>query len=456
MTGATTSATTGAEAPVHDRFAAARAVADAVLYEGYLLYPYRASATKNQLRWQFGVLVPRGFAALEPSERSQTRTEIVIDPGDAPTLAVRVRFLQLQERLVDIDGAAALPWDEGCAHEIDIDPLPLHALVGGSRAITFSVAGGEEVVIDGAGRTTRRRAPVYGKVDVSVGWAELPGGLLRVAVTLSNEVEWRPMTATRSDAVRRSLVGAHLLLAVTDATVISSIDPPDEARPAVAACVNDGTFPVLVDDGHGADVVLSSPIILYDHPTVAPESIGDMFDATEIDEILALRVLTLTDAEKAEARLTDAKAAAIIDRCDDMPPELWARLHGALRSLRPLDVAEAAEPAEPAEPVAVADEPVPWWDPSVDASFDPFTDTLMIGTTTIAAGTAVRLRPARRADAQDMFLDSMDATVGGVFTDLDGEVLVAVTLDDDPASEALAWQGRYLFFHPDEIEVRVS
>jgi len=443
----------------HDQFAAARAVADAVLYEGYLLYPYRASATKNQLRWQFGVLVPRGFAALEPSERSQTRTEIVIDPGDEPSLTVRVRFLQLQERIVDIDGAVTLPWDEGCTHEIDIAPLPLGALVDSSRSIAFGADGGEDVVVDSAGRTTRRRASVHGKVDVSAGWADAPGGLLRVAVTLSNEVEWRPMTATRPDAVRRSLVGAHLLLAVTDATVISSIDPPDEARAAVAACVNDGTFPVLVDDGHGADVVLSSPIILYDHPTVAPESIGDMFDATEIDEILALRVLTLTDAEKAEARLTDARAAAIIDRCDDMPPELWARLHGALRSLRPLDVAGEVEPIEPIEPiesVAVADEPVPWWDPSVDASFDPFTDTLVIGTTTIAAGTAVRLRPARRADAHDMFLDNMDATVGGVFTDVDGEVLVAVTLDDDPASEALAWQGRYLFFHPDEIEVRAS
>ncbi len=80
--------------------------------------------------------------------------------------------------------------------------------------------------------------------------------------------------------------------------------------------------------------MLSSPIILYDHPEVAPESQGDLFDATEIDEILALRVLTLTDDEKDEARRTDARAAAIVDRIDAMSPEVWARLHGAMRPLR--------------------------------------------------------------------------------------------------------------------------
>jgi hypothetical protein len=52
-----------------------------------------------------------------------------------------------------------------------------------------------------------------------------------------------------------------------------------------------------------------------------------------------------------------------------------------------------------------------------------------------------------------MFLRDMDATVTGIFTDVDASVLVAVTVDDDPATEALTWQGRALFFHPDEIEV---
>ena len=106
---------------------------------------------------------------------------------------------------------------------------------------------------------------------------------------------------------------------------------------------NEGTFPVLIGDTTTNDVMLSSPIILYDFPAVAPESAGDFCDSTEIDEILALRVMTLTDDEKAEARGTDARAAAIIDRCDDMPDEIWSRLHGAVRSLRPIESARRDE-----------------------------------------------------------------------------------------------------------------
>ena len=138
------------------------------------------------------------------------------------------------------------------------------------------------------------------------------------------------------------------------------------------ACINDGTFPVLIGSTAASDVMLSSPIILYDFPAIAPESAGDFCDSTEIDEILALRVMTLTDDEKAEARGTDARAAAIIDRCDDMPAEIWSRLHGAVRSLRPIDDVGSAT-----RPPSLSDRSgVPWWDPGTDASFDPFTDTM--------------------------------------------------------------------------------
>ena len=428
---------------IPDRFVAARAVADAVLYEGYLLYPYRASATKNQVRWQFGVLVPPAFAALDPSERSRMRTEVVVDPGAEPVLTARVRFLQVQRRTVDEDGITVESWDEASDREIDLAPVPLLPLAASSRSVAFHVDGGDDVAIDGGRRTMRRRAPLEGTVHIDAVWADGSAPLIKVAVTVGNDVDCNVEGFGRREAVRQSLVGVHLLLAVDDGTFVSSIDPPDDAREAIAGCVNDGTFPVLVADGHGADLVLASPIILYDHPSVAPESQGDMFDATEIDEILALRVLTLTDAEKAEARLTDARAAAIIDRCDAMAPEQWAGLHGTMRSLQPI------EPTLP-----IDDGMTPWWDPAVDATFDPFTDTLTIGGTEVATGTTVRLHPSRRADAHDMFLAGMDATIGGIFTDADGDAMVAVTLDDDPAREAFAWQGRFLFFHPDEIEVR--
>ena len=215
----------------------------------------------------------------------------------------------------------------------------------------------------------------------------------------------------------------------------------------MATCTSDGTFPVLIGDAAASDVMLSSPIILYDFPAIAPESAGDFCDSTEIDEILALRVMTLTDQEKAEARGTDARAAAIIDRCDDMPPEIWSRLHGAVRSLQPI------APADVDKVDLAIDPDVPWWDPGQDSSFDPFTDTMLIAGVEVGTGTHVRLKPSRRADAHDLFYAGRLATVKGVFNDVDGDQHVAVALDDDPAADMFEWQGRFLYFHPDEIEV---
>jgi len=170
-------------------------------------------------------------------------------------------------------------------------------------------------------------------------------------------------------------------------------------------------------------VLLASPIILYDHPEVAPESTGDFCDATEIDEILALRTLALTEEEKREARATDGRAAEIVDRVDALPPELWARLHGAVRSMRP-----SARP--------------------------PGDDTVRIGTVDVGSGALVRLRPRAGADAQDAFVDGRDATVAGVFRDFEGEVHLAVVLDDDPGADLLDAYRRYRYFRPEEVEVR--
>jgi hypothetical protein len=191
--------------------------------------------------------------------------------------------------------------------------------------------------------------------------------------------------------------------------------------------------------------MLSSPIILYDHPTIAPESPGDLYDATEIDEILTLRTMALTEAEKREARATDERAAAIIDRVDSMPPELLERLHGAVRYLRGV---EGAPPEE--------DKPelVPWWDPGADRTVSPETDGVVVAGVTVAKGSRVRLRPGQRADAQDMFLAGREATVEAVFLDVDGNRHLAVTLDEDPAADLQRWHGRYLYFSPDEVEPR--
>ena len=219
---------------------------------------------------------------------------------------------------------------------------------------------------------------------------------------------------------------------------LSLTDPPAWASDAAAACGRHRCWPVLLGaEGGPDDLVLVSPIILSDRPAVAPESPGDFFDATEIDEMLALRVRTLTDDEKAQARGTDPRAAEIVDRCDTMTPEALGTLHGTVR-----------DPAG-----GVCDQPdTPWWDPEADASVAPESDTVNVAGVPIGKGSAVRLNPLRRADAQDMFLAGQSATVAAVLRDVDGATHVAVTLDADPCNDLHAWYGRYHYFAPEELE----
>ncbi len=126
----------------------------------------------------------------------------------------------------------------------------------------------------------------------------------------------------------------HSLIGVPGGKFLSMTDPPEWAAAEVAACQNTGTWPVLAGPADCTGLMLSAPVILYDHPEVAAESAGDLFDATEIDEILTLRTLTLTDDEKRQARATDCRAAELLNRLDDMPPEMLERMHGAIRYLR--------------------------------------------------------------------------------------------------------------------------
>lgn len=493
-----------------DPFAAARSVADTVLYEGYVLYPYRASARKNQLRWQFGVLVPGPCADVDGPERAFNRTEVVVVPGADPTLDLRVRCLQVQRRSVEaadpgggfvpvesveVDGTPLSGWDEAVDHEIDVSGVALRALVGSPRHIPFELPEDDhrELLRDAAGSTVgrvRRHAePVSGSVTLEARWIpterESDGrAALRVSVKVANLTPWPPpgreQSEPRETVMRYSLVAAHTLLAVQDGTFISSLDPPDEHRHAVADCTNEGTFPVLVggmSTSQSERLVLASPIILYDHPAIAPESEGDLCDATEIDEILALRILTLTDEEKSEARATDPRSAAIVDRCDSMSPDAWSLLHGTFRpvgedlvpelpfgdldlaggpglsdgfDLPPSLVWEGAGTPAQAGPGG-GEEAVPWWDPGVDGAVDPWTDAVWILGVEVAKGTKVRLAPSRRADAHDLFTRGMLATVAGVFNDVDGDQHVAVILDDDPANDLYAWQGRFLYFATDEV-----
>jgi hypothetical protein len=483
-------------------FELARKVADAVLYEGYLLYPYRASAAKNQARWQFGVLMPRRWSEDGPDEPWATQTECLVEPEETTTVRVLVRFLHVQAKTVEtvdveagtfreadalpVDGSELVPWDEAAEQEVTVE-APLARLLAGELVTPFERPGGRRVepVHTAAGRlvgrTVRRRWPVLGSVKLSARRLEGPYGLVRLRLVVENASAWHDPDADRAVALRRSLVAAHSLIGIDQGVFLSLLDPPEWAKPAAEACQNLHTWPVLIGDEGRRDAMLSSPIILYDHPTIAPESPGDLFDATEIDEILTLRTMALTEDEKREARATDERAAAIIDRVDNMPPELLERLHGAVRYLQGVEqgvegtpephppgvegtpephppgdgapTGRVAAPGEERDPLSTTPpELVPWWDPGADRTVSPETDGVVVAGVTVAKGSRVRLRPGQRADAQDMFLAGRLATVEAVFLDVDGNRHLAVTLDEDPAADLQRWHGRFLYFSPDEVE----
>lgn len=293
----------------------ARTVADAVLFEGYLLYPYRASAVKNRMRWQFGVLAPNTADCSEPW---YAQTECLVEVGEKPALEIRVRCLQLRTRH---EGSS---WDEGVVQEV---PVCLDRLDENGE-FPFELPGGTDV----DGEVTWHRSPVSGVVRVDV--EDLSDGhdLRRVRVVVENRTSWEgDATACRDEMLRRSLVSTHTMLAVRGGAFVSLLDPPDRASGAAKACRNLNTWSVLVGEPGRRDVLLSSPIILYDHPAVSPHSQGDLFDAAEIDELLTLCTMTLTESEKREARATDPRAAEIIDRTENLSNEAIERMHGTMR-----------------------------------------------------------------------------------------------------------------------------
>ncbi|MGW9172772.1 hypothetical protein [Streptomyces decoyicus] len=456
-----------------DRFATARQVADAVLFEGYVLYPYRASAAKNKLRWQFGVLVPPRWGA-ESAEHTFQRTECLMEPRSGARLSAELRFLHAQRRTVqrlcleggfeaveelELPDRVLVPWDEGAEERVTL-VADISKLTGEGVTVPFTRPAREETEpvhdADGklVGRLVRRCAEVRGHVRLTASELDGPYAALRLSATVENTSGWQPddTGADRDAALPHSLVGAHLLLGLSAGSFVSMTDPPEWARGAVAACRNEHAWPVLAGADGRADVVLSSPIILEDHPAIAPESPGALYDALEIDEILALRTAALTDQEKREARGTDPRAAEVIELADTMPPEVLERLHGAVRALR-----EVTGPGPAAPDAVTPDVPglrpdTPWWDPESDRSVDPVRDRITVDGHSVGAGSRVLLRPGlRRTDAQDLFLQGRAAQVEAVLHDVDGGVHLAVTVEGDPGADIRREQGRFLYFQPDEI-----
>jgi hydrogenase maturation protease len=330
--------------------AAAHRLAQALLYEGYLLYPYRPSV-KNRERWTPGALPPGG---------GEVQTQVLVVSRGRPVLDVEVRFLQAVERTVGelSEPVAQLP---------DTLPpyRPVTALeVGGALYQNWQGAVEREVILEGcaledlarsalrkeiAFAASRRVEPIAGSQGEIVGLLVREQKALRGIVSLCADavaegthrltLRVRNETGVEQTPCERgalfSFAALHSLIAVREGELVSCLDPPPDLRPLVAACENTGTFPVLLGEEGEADALLSSPILLYDHPHIAPESAGDFFDGTEIDEMLALRILTLTAEEKRAMLALDERSAALLRKTEALTGAELLELHGAVRGLRP-------------------------------------------------------------------------------------------------------------------------
>lgn len=356
-------------------------IVNAVLYEGYMLYPYRSSSVKNRQRWNFGVLFPRSYSESSGgTDAWSMQTECLVRGDQRAALDVKVRFLHLLEREVgvpvadyelgtadcgdsetlsaifdshfqvveslEIDGRLFQTWQEASERDVSLPDVNLSELVAQPKHLAFTFPASREIELLSdtsghvAGLIARKQGFIEGQVELTA--AQVESDLYKLTVRVLNltpldEGSREPRAASRNwqgrdDALMRSLVSTHTVLGMRGGgEFVSLLDPPEDCREHAAACANVGTWPVLVGEEGDCGLMLSSPIILYDYPQVAPESAGDLFDGTEIDEILTLRIMTLTDDEKREMRGVDERARRLLERTETMPAEQLMKLHGAMK-----------------------------------------------------------------------------------------------------------------------------
>ena len=433
-------------------------VVHAVLYEGYILYPYRASAKKNRQRFTFGRVYPEAYSLAEKgAEPFLMQTECLLE-GEAPSLEVTVRFLhplarviaepplpgignrasESSERTVPelwVGDTLYQSWQEAVERKVK---APLHSLQSLSRqaetlAFRFPESTQREPILDGAervaGTIVRRQRAVEGRVEIACN--EVEPGLFKITVRIVNTSVLAPGCVADHEAVLlRTFASTHTILRAEEGKFVSLIDPPPSRAPFAAACQNIGTWPVLVgeEDKDMRDAMVSSPIILYDYPKIAPESPGDLFDAAEIDEILSLRILAMTDHEKREMRNVDENARRILERTETLPEEQFLRMHGAVRNLQPVD----------------------------EDFFNPGNriETVSVGGVPLRVGSRVRIRPRAHADVIDLALAGKIAVVEAIECDAENRIQLALVLDEDPGKDLgmMRQPGHRFFYGTDEIE----
>jgi len=363
-------------------------IARSVLYEGYLLYPYRSSSLKNAKRWMFGTLYPQSWVAAQGgSDRSGFQAEVLYTGPASARVAILGRFLA-----------------EGVEREVALD--------------TDMAEAGRQSFANG---------------ELAFGSTPLAPDTYKLTLTLRNTSTLDVHDA--EVAQEHALVSAHAVISVSEGELISITDPPASLAGAASQCVNTGVWPVLIGAPGTHDTMLASPIILPDYPQVAPESAGDLCDATEIEEILTLRILTLTDEEKAEVRASEERARDILERAESLPMEHLMKLHGTIRGMAP-----------------VGSEPWSAWDAWANAAV---VQTIRVEGTELKAGDRVRLRPAKRADIFDTALEGRVAMIAGIEQDFENRVHVAVVVEDDPGRDLgeMRQTGHRFFFSPEEMEL---
>ena len=330
---------------------AAKKIAEAVLYEGYILWPYRRSAGKNQQRWTFGGVYPRTYSETRAEDDPWfMQTQCLVLGDEESRVEVKVRFLHVTERKIGrktgnglefvdelrVDGELYLSWDEATEREIAVGGFAVRDLLQAQKQVEIDIPGGteEEPLANSAGEEigafVRSWRALSGTVNVA--GSAVGEGVYRVMVGISNLTPWEG--EDRETTLRRTFVSTHTTLQVEGGEFVSLTDPPEEFRLFVEACENLKTWPVLVGEEGETNMLLSSPIILSDHPQIAPESPGDLFDGGEIDQLLILNILTLTDEEKEEMRATDPRGREILDRCESLSQEELMNLHGAVREFK--------------------------------------------------------------------------------------------------------------------------
>jgi hypothetical protein len=369
---------------------------DSLLYEGYALYPYTPGAAKNATPTPFGIVYPPAYAAGNAATFDHLRMEGVVETGSDTAFSGTLVFLQ-----------PAGERHKAEPRRIELPSVPLAELLGGGRGEEFSFEAEEAI----AGRV-RMRAENAGD------------GVVRLRLCVHNTTGVGPGAAglSRTDALRSSLISTHVVAEVADGRFVSPLDRKGPWGEAVGACESVNTWPVLANPADTA--MLGAAIVLPDHPSMAPESLGNLFDSTEIEEALLLHVHALSDSEREDISSQDPAVREMVERAARTTPEEIMSLHGRLEEA-------GSEPGHP----------------------NPGEASIEVGGVIFEKGGKVVLRPRTDRDVYDKMLAGKTATIERIYHDFDDRAHIGVTVDDDPAQPLFRETGRYLFFSSDEVEV---